>query len=206
MECPSCGNKLDSLKGSFVCPDGHGALVTSKHLIEKDNQFISEIEDYKNRHLSKTTTHEIACPHCGAVMHKADYNGSGIIIDSCMKCHYRWLDYGEFRNIKDHKPGIKPDDLLFLGELDGNIAELHGQENPNKRLWAYDSWWGGLMRGYGALNSRRTLGFLTGFSIYGLINGFKSKSIFMRVVSLFFLIVLCALAYLLFNQMQKIFT
>lgn len=137
MKCPECAQTLKTFnRDCFVCSDGHGALIFNKHLREKDEDLVSKIEQGEMLPVSTQRTHSIACPHCGTLMHQVDYNSTGIIIDSCLKCHYRWLDRGELRKIKDHKPQLDPIDKALLISLEEKIGKVHQDEvlNPAYQL------------------------------------------------------------------------
>lgn len=208
MECPVCNNPLEHImKNAFICPKGDGILVTSKQLLEKDSEIV------KHTHDEATTTnrnHDISCPHCHAMMHRVNYSSTGIIIDSCMKCHYRWLDRGEFKKIKNYKPKLSLTDMAFLQELQQRINDLDSSTSV-----LYSGEWDTLVRNHielkddlpGYMNTpeemRRNFGYTAGIGIYGLIVS-MIHSKFMRVVGPILLIGLFVLAYFISKQMELI--
>lgn len=209
MYCPACKQTLEKYKNCFICPNSDGALITNRQLVEKDENLITGIDANRSNkaiELPQRDT-EIACPHCGAAMHLVDYNFTGIMVDSCTGCHYRWLDKGEFRKIKDHKPRMKGEDILFLLDLEQKIETLDKMEktknDPNAEVPLYASGWGGFVRGGMAGNSRRTLGWLLTAGMFGLITGIiKSKLI--RIVAPFIILGFAILGYLIWKQVKLI--
>lgn len=137
MKCPVCHKPLQATQDdSFLCPENHGVLLTGAHLIEKDEQLVSAL-DSAIPELSERN-HEITCPHCSSAMHRTDYNGTGIMIDSCIKCHYRWLDGGEFRKIVTSKPQLSSVDAAFIEQLGEQMTASQALQsndvNPAYRL------------------------------------------------------------------------
>lgn len=136
MHCPVCAATLTQQNSSnhlFSCPNGHGTLVTGKflHNIEEESR-----EDKSVVTSHTNTSHELACPHCSNTMHKVDYNHTGVIIDACVSCHYRWLDAGEINKIKQFKPTTDARDLLFIAGVDERIHQAKKPKvtDPNPRL------------------------------------------------------------------------
>lgn len=119
MHCPICKQALAQTDAALVCPAHHGALVTGKFLHDIEEAQIAD--KLPSDQTTPTTKHTIACPHCSHQMHKVDYNHTGIIIDVCTNCHYRWLDRGEADKIKNFKPTFSPQNLQQLEELDRKI-------------------------------------------------------------------------------------
>ncbi|QQS18042.1 zf-TFIIB domain-containing protein [Candidatus Saccharibacteria bacterium] len=182
-------------------------LIISSHLLDKDIQLESKVEVMEtdtSAPIPKRDS-ELVCPHCGAIMNRVDYNSTGIIIDSCIKCHYRWLDRGEFGKIIEFKPRINPDDLLFLLDLKLKTEAIvtKGSDDPNPEVPLSSGVLGGLIRGNMAGDSRRTLSYLAGAGISGLIIGII-KSRFIRVLAPFIIIGFIILGYLIMKQMQLI--
>jgi len=201
MNCPICSNNLKRDDSVFICPSGHGTLAGGK--------FLGQIEkaslDDEAQTLQLNTEHKLNCPHCQQPMTKVNYNYTGIIIDSCTSCHYRWLDTGEAKKIKDYKPDTKPEHLLAILELEDKTKKLAQQDSsdniPKDPLRSSAA--GGLVRGWASGDSRRTLSLLSGIAMWGLITG-MIKSKFMRIVGPFFILVLITLGYLILKQMQQI--
>lgn len=202
MNCPICRQSLTKNKGVLVCTAGHGTLMSGKILGELKNH---NLGDYPTTSKSVVNSQQgIICPNCSASMHKVDYNSTGILIDSCANCPYRWLDAGEIAKIETFKPKINPEDLNFLEELKQKTDELSTvtTEDPNPRLPLYSSGWGGLIRGNMAGNSRRTLGLLAFTGISGLVVGIKNSKL-VRVVAPFFIIGFIILGYLIYQQVRQ---
>ncbi len=209
MQCPICNLPLTVLsKDGYICPNDDGVLIASSHLIDKNERLAKEIETEEADTATKAVPqrkHDLTCPHCGAAMHRVDYNSSGIIIDSCVKCRYRWLDKGEFKKIVDIKPKIDPKDLLFLLDLQQKTEALNtaGGDDPNPKVPLYSGGWGGFIRGNMAGDSRRTLGYLAGAGMYGLIVGII-KSKFIRIIAPFIILGFIILGYLIYKQVRLV--
>lgn len=172
MFCPICNKQLaDQHKGLFICPDGHGTLVTGKYLIDIEES----PEIIENRSGSSVDSkQQIVCPHCSAEMHKVDYNSTDIIIDACTSCHYRWLDSGEVIKIKNHKPDITAQDLMFIADLDEKIRQAEKREikEANPRLPLQGSYRAGAEIVTGISGDHRArLAAITGQGLYGIIKG-----------------------------------
>ena len=176
MRCPTCKQSLVRENSIFLCTHSHGALVPGKFLVDIEN---SLVDDEVSNRSAPDTKHDLPCPRCTKKMHKLDYNHTGIIIDSCTNCHYRWLDRGEIGKIKNFKPRFQPDDLLFLGDLERKLDTAskhknHPKNNPRIPLF-------NVMRIISAGDSRRTLGALGGMGLYGIIVGMITSK-FLRIV------------------------
>jgi Zn-finger nucleic acid-binding protein len=171
MKCPICNAELVERDQVFVCQRGHGTLMAGKLLGElKKLDFPDEPASGEARADDKKP---LTCPHCSAQMQKVNYNDSGIIIDACTNCPYRWLNAGEIKKIEDFKPNIHPQDLLFLESLkektDAVAASADAEDTENPEVPLYSGGWGGFIRGNMAGNDNRTLGWLLGAGMYGLI-------------------------------------
>jgi Zn-finger nucleic acid-binding protein len=172
MLCPICSKYLARQnKELFVCPGGHGTLVTGKYL--SDIETTPEVNDYKYN-VAVNSKHQITCPHCTAEMHKVDYNNADIVIDSCTNCQYRWLDSGEITKIKNFKTIIQAKNLLFIADIDEQMRQAHRGEikEANPRLPLQGTYRGGaevvsLIRG----GPRVRLAGITGQGLYGIIKG-----------------------------------
>jgi Zn-finger nucleic acid-binding protein len=167
--CPICANMLHAESRELLdCPKGHGALITGGHLSNLR-------EKPKPANAPKTSTvinteHAIECPHCTHAMHKVNYNGTGIMIDACAHCHYRWLDAGEAHKIQHFKPSHSPEDLLFIAEIDRKI-QAHPKRDPkeaNPEL-PHRGWWYRL--GNAALSPGRAPAGILGQGLYGIVHG-----------------------------------
>jgi|GEM_PF-2754930 len=132
MNCPNCSRALIKTEfKSFVCPDGHGALVTPRQLRYKDTEVIESTDLGRPEMVAPQRAHRIACPHCTKEMFIVNYSNSGILIDSCMDCHYRWIDAGELHKIKAYKPKLDAVDMATLSQLDKRMLKLEDSGNFN---------------------------------------------------------------------------
>lgn len=97
MKCPACATDLTQCTHWFECPSCNGHLLHGKDLIKANR---GQIEAPEN--MSSTVTERpssIQCPHCQNPMTIVDYQFSGVHIDTCTKCPYRWCDAGELAKI-----------------------------------------------------------------------------------------------------------
>lgn len=206
MNCPFCNKPLTEKDGVFVCPAGHGTLMAGKLLGElKQLNIPDEVPTTETQADSQKT---IACPHCGSQMQKVNYNDTGIVIDVCTNCPYRWLNAGEIKKIEDFKPKINPQDLLFLESLkektEAVAANVDAEDTENPEVPLYSGGWGGLIRGgWAAGNDNRTLGWITGAAMYGLIVGIM-KSKVVRIIAPFVILGFIILGYLILKQVHII--
>jgi Zn-finger nucleic acid-binding protein len=200
MRCPLCNQQLAKRSGVFVCPKGHGTLVTGRYL--------SDIEQAANwpenaDKVSSDTKQALTCPHCSHTMYKVNYNGTGIIIDACAHCHYRWLDAGEITKIKSFKPNMIAADLLFVAELDHQMRKEAGRKvgEANPRLPLQGSY----RFGAEALgDSRARLGAIAGQGLYGIVRGLKESKA-SRIITLTVLVIFAVLFYLIFIDAKHAF-
>ena len=163
MKCPICSSDLQKNDDYYICSNKHGVLINSKHLVNKHKVKIDDVHD------SESSDKQIPCPKCKNIMHKTDYNNTGVMIDSCMKCHSRWLDAGEFRKIKYHKQTLSPEQLLYLLEVD-KVMQIEKKEKLDDKIPHYATGYvGGLGRGLSAFDSKRTLGWIGSGAIIGTI-------------------------------------
>jgi Zn-finger nucleic acid-binding protein len=141
MQCPICQKPLVAtrLQKCFVCPGGHGALLPSSQLIKKSTEIASHVEPAETTGTAAAPrNHDITCPNCRSMMQRVDYSSTGIIIDSCLQCHSRWLDRGELTKIVLYKPQLNKADADFLEQLEeqmsANQAPQPEDVNPTYRL------------------------------------------------------------------------
>jgi ribosomal protein L37AE/L43A len=178
MRCPLCNQQLAKRSGVFVCPKGHGTLVTGRYL--------SDIEQAANwpenaDKVSSDTKQALTCPHCSHTMYKVNYNGTGIIIDACAHCHYR----------------------LFVAELDHQMRKEAGRKvgEANPRLPLQGSY----RFGAEALgDSRARLGAIAGQGLYGIVRGLKESKA-SRIITLTVLVIFAVLFYLIFIDAKHAF-
>lgn len=112
-KCPVCQSVLIQSDNSQHCPKHHGHLMTAKSLASHKVLSFESLDE-----TSKVGHGELSCPACDNELTQIDYNSTGVIIDSCTKCHHRWLDASEIEKIKEHEPKISGEDLLFIENLE----------------------------------------------------------------------------------------
>lgn len=116
FDCPVCAKKLSlAVVGGqrvFYCQDCRGmlaAMETFLPLIGKlradRGSFAIDALAYNPRDLER----KLLCPKCRGQMDTHLYGGPGnVVIDSCEKCEWNWLDRGELARIvacPDHAYG-----------------------------------------------------------------------------------------------------
>lgn len=92
MQCPRCQASLRGEDGQYRCERGHGVLLSGAQLIRLKKPVAPQ------RILTETQLAEqpgVDCPNCMLGMKPVDYQQTGVVIDACMQCGYRWLDNGE---------------------------------------------------------------------------------------------------------------
>lgn len=194
MLCPICSKQLVEHQSLFRCADNHGTLVTGKYLSDIEDKPVPE----PSGQVLADTKHEIHCPHCAAMMHKVDYNGTSIMIDACTKCHYRWLDAGEIAKIKNHDPKINPQDLLYIADVDEQMRQSQGREvkEANPRLPLQGSWRGG-SEVVGGNRANVRYGAIAGQGLFGIYKGLTHSKT-SRILTLVAMIIFGLLVYLFF--------
>ena len=198
MLCPYCNNALISEQGMFVCPNSHGTLIFGGLLAQ-----ISEIKiNDDDRNNIPQVNKQINCPNCHKTMIKLNYNDTGILIDSCPNCPYRWLDRGEISKIKNTKAKILPDDLLFMSNLQYQTQKIAPSPDIDDPTIVSPEW-ESYIQGRASNNENTTLGLLAGMSFYGLVTG-MIKSKFYRIVGPIFIIIFIVLGYLLIKSLKSI--
>lgn len=195
MHCPVCKQTLNQKGTTLFCPNNHGQLVTGKFLsaIEESETNINSV----TANNASNSRHKIMCPNCTNAMQKVDYNSNGIVIDACTNCHYRWLDMGEIRKIKNFKPTFKSEDLLFLMDIDAKTKTITNGANHNPKIPLFNT-----KRVVSAGDSTRSLGVLSGMALYGIITG-MIKSKFLRIVIPLMLIFFALGFYQVFKSFGK---
>lgn len=174
MLCPECSKKLTSEgDGIFVCPSGHGSLVSGGYLQDvRQKEVVPEVTAQNTPH---DPSREIICPHCDHKMVVVDYDLSGIMIDSCTNCYYRWLDEGELHKVANDEPKkLSPKDLLLLHNLDQEVHGLKNKQagNPNPRVKGFNLSriiGPGVIGGSGGSRSRFSA--IAGIGLVGIIKG-----------------------------------
>ena len=98
LACPICKKEMRYQTYWHECPDGHGRLLHAQKLLGFRTGTIKKSITEPTVNIADRKTHLI-CPHCGKEMMPTQYVKRGLIIDSCTKCPYRWLDAGELQKI-----------------------------------------------------------------------------------------------------------
>lgn len=141
--CPRCSKVLSRDDSASYCPDGHGYLLTSKSLRNLEDGRINEADYKANK--ARNAHARARCPVCSEKMKPVDYCLSGIIIDSCSKCHHRWLDAGEITGIKNRKSKLSVADHRLLMKLGTDSASkgksLMPKDMPDYRLGLINARW-----------------------------------------------------------------
>lgn len=201
MNCPTCSEVLAKNKDYYYCVNDDGVLISSRHLRKHDKLIHNEeVKDDK-----QDTIHEINCPNCRVKMHKADYDSSGIIIDTCMNCHYRWLDSGELTKIKTFKPTFSPEDLLYLESVNTEIAKLSSADMENQIPGYATGLVSSTARGYSAGDSKQTLGWIGGGLIFGTVRTIIKGNWAQKVVLLIAYIVFGLLIWFIAGEINNTF-
>lgn len=96
MCCPVCGEPMVMEKHWFTCPQKHGRLIGGQGLLAVRQGSIAPGTE-QNTVVSRTN--HLTCPNCSKPMSPTNYQSTGVIIDSCTACAYRWCDAGELSKI-----------------------------------------------------------------------------------------------------------
>lgn len=100
LKCPICSEPMASNNLWHVCPDAHGVLISGRELIGVRNGTIKIPVS-----VDKAVEHgALTCPNCQHPMSLVDYEGTGVEIDSCENCPYRWLDANEIDRLVSKLP------------------------------------------------------------------------------------------------------
>lgn len=118
MYCPICSQPLQQKADAYICAQ-HGLLLSGAVLYDiragsNKDLLVHDSDDP----VALTRPHALVCPHCDSDMVTVNYINTGVDIDSCANCQYRWLDKGELVKIVEHKPELTPAQLLEVEELD----------------------------------------------------------------------------------------
>lgn len=95
LQCPICQKTMVLNTDWQTCPANHGILINGRYVIEiRYKELAAPVE------LAKPVEHGvITCPNCHNQMQPVNYQQTGVIIDSCNKCPFRWLDSTEAAKI-----------------------------------------------------------------------------------------------------------
>jgi hypothetical protein len=95
LPCPLCKSTMIVKNDWLECPSGHGILINARNIIK----FINENQPITEAQINEIKHNQVKCPNCGTLMDLVNYQNTGIIIDSCTKCPFRWLDASEATKI-----------------------------------------------------------------------------------------------------------
>jgi predicted RNA-binding Zn-ribbon protein involved in translation (DUF1610 family) len=98
LACPVCKKEMSYQTYWHECPDGHGRLLHAQKLLGFRIGTIKTTITEPTVAIADRKMH-LNCPHCGNEMMPTQYVKRGLMIDSCTKCPYRWLDAGELAKI-----------------------------------------------------------------------------------------------------------
>lgn len=188
MKCPICAKLLVKQDDTFLC-EQHGMLLSGRVLHQARSQKINPTvdKDASKTRVSNTPSMVIVCPNCSSNMTPVDYVHTGIIIDSCPTCEYRWLDKGEMEKILAHKPQLNPKQLLELEEFDRNAQKkFEAKDDKIAHFVLYRHVAPMAVRATGGGGGRFPA--IAGAGIYGLIRAMM-HSTFYRVLVLIVILV-----------------
>jgi len=95
LPCPICNKPMLTNKSWRSCTDGHGILIGENELEGFHDQLINIPAD-----ATKAVTHPpLTCPGCQSHMKEIDYRYSGINIEVCTNCTFRWIDADKISKI-----------------------------------------------------------------------------------------------------------
>lgn len=92
IKCPRCAKPLQQRGDFYECQGGHGLLISGPSLI-KLKKTVAQQRMLTQQELAVQPKTE--CPNCHKTMQAVNYQQTGIVIDACLYCGYRWLDHGE---------------------------------------------------------------------------------------------------------------
>jgi len=91
LPCPICSQTMTMQDNWQLCPAGHGVLISGRDIIRLRHRQLQIPAD-----AAKAVAHgSLTCPNCHFQMEEVDYQDSGVKIDSCENCPFRWLDANE---------------------------------------------------------------------------------------------------------------
>ena len=181
MQCPTCQLQLTQKADFFTCTSNCGMLISPKQLREHDSIDEQDAKLSNGRDPNKP----IRCPSCTSIMDQVNYNGTGIIIESCGTCHYKWLDSGELTKIQNYKPDMSPEDLFFLLDTDGKMQGTDDGLKDTSVPGYAQGYVGGVGRSLNAGKSHRTVGWMGAGFVYGSVRTLLKGSMPQRLILLF---------------------
>lgn len=95
LPCPICKTPMTVKADWLECAQGHGILINGRYVIKIRDKQLSVEETKEN----PAAHGQIICPNCNTPMQTTNYQNSGVVIDSCTNCPFRWLDANEAKKI-----------------------------------------------------------------------------------------------------------
>lgn len=75
---------------------------------------------------------QLSCPNCRGSMEVHPYYGPGnIVMDSCHRCQYVWLDHGELRKVEQAEGGREPEVLPLYVNAEGHVTMIPPPETAS---------------------------------------------------------------------------
>lgn len=104
LHCPLCAQPMTIGEYWQECPNGHGRLLFAGNLVKLRQGKIAPNEAVATAAGGGAAQDGarpayIRCPHCGNAMTPVDYQLTGVVIDVCTHCAYRWCDAAELTKI-----------------------------------------------------------------------------------------------------------
>ncbi len=99
MDCPICGVRMQPAESWLACVNNHGILVTGRQLLQLRSAADPKILATALKTEDQITNRTLTCPYCRSAMKETVYQNTGIGVDVCPSCRYRWLDYKEVAEI-----------------------------------------------------------------------------------------------------------
>lgn len=93
--CPLCASVMSKHQRYLLCPLGHGMLAYGGVLSEIRSGALT-VDIPNANHLDHK---QVRCPSCRHDMVSVQYDATGVMIDTCSNCPYRWLDAHEVSQI-----------------------------------------------------------------------------------------------------------
>lgn len=144
-ECPVCLKQLQtgSADGRPVlfCSRCLGLLIRSEHFgaVVRERRSRREGREGETAQPIDQTEYRrrVNCPSCLLKMEVHPYYGPGnVVIDSCHRCEYIWLDHGELRSVEMAAGGTEPKLQPLHVNSSGEITTIPDQPVSNAAVAA----------------------------------------------------------------------
>lgn len=137
--CPACTGQLQAgeIQGRRImfCGQCYGVLISNADL----GFVVRERRSRRCRQESESPKpinpdayqRQLHCPACSSRMEVHPYYGPGnVVIDSCNRCFYVWLDHGELRSIERAEGGAERKDLPVYVNGEGEVVIVPDTRDP----------------------------------------------------------------------------